>query len=317
MATGGENCPVFARRLTVFVLPFRDKILNVPITVIDISQNERDNVLRLDETHFCDFKAIEIAPAKLTRTIAAFSNAEGGEVYIGIGQDGTRKTSWAGFPTPESANGHLQAFETLFPLGEGYTYSFLRSATDQGLVLKIDVSKSRDVKKASNGKVYVRRGAQNLPYESEDELTRLRRNKGLTSFETEPVSADPRFITNSVVILGFMLQVVPTGEPEPWLRKQQIIQGDKPTVAGVLLFAEEPQAILPKRSGIKIYRYKTAAEEGTRDTLEGDPLSVEGHAYQQIIRAVGITTEIIESVRINTPDGLNLRNTRLQPSTRS
>jgi len=49
--------------------------------------------------------------------------------------------------------------------------------------------------------------------------------------------------------------VVPTAEPEAWLRKQQLIQGNKPTVAGLVLFAEEPQAALPKRSGIKVYRY--------------------------------------------------------------
>jgi ATP-dependent DNA helicase RecG len=35
----------------------------------------------------------------------------------------------------------------------------------------------------------------------------------------------------------------------------------------VVLFADLPQAILPKRSGIKIYRYKSSEEEGTRETL--------------------------------------------------
>jgi ATP-dependent DNA helicase RecG len=118
------------------------------------------------------------------------------------------------------------------------------------------------------------------------------------------VGANPTIITNSVVALEFMLGVVPTAEPEPWLRKQQVIQGDKPTVAGIVLFAEEPQAVLPKRTGIKIYRYKTTAREGTRDTLDGDPQSIEGHAYTQIARAVAVTAQIIESVRVNTPEGL-------------
>ena len=274
------------------------------IPVIEISDSEQDKVLALEESHFCDVKATAITPAKLTRTISAFSNAEGGEVYIGISQNAAKNNFWAGFPNPEAANGHLQAFEGLFPLGEGYTYSFLRSAADGSLVLKVDINKSRDVKVASDGRAYIRRGAQNLPCISEDDLARLRRNKGLTSFETELLNADLKYITNSTVILNFMLQVVPTGEPEPWLRKQQLIQANKPTVAGTILFAEEPQALLPKRSGIKVYRYKTTAEEGTRDTLEADLISVEGHAYQQISDAVRITAEIIESVRINTPDGL-------------
>jgi ATP-dependent DNA helicase RecG len=98
--------------------------------------------------------------------------------------------------------------------------------------------------------------------------------------------------------------VVPTAEPEVWLRKQQVIVGEKPTVAGLILFAEEPQAALPKCTGIKLHRDKTTAEEGTRDTLAGDPSSVEGHAYAQIHEAVSATAKIIESVRVNSPDGL-------------
>jgi ATP-dependent DNA helicase RecG len=101
-----------------------------------------------------------------------------------------------------------------------------------------------------------------------------------------------------------MLEIVPTAEPEGWLRKQQVIIDNKPTVAGLVLFAEEPQALLPKRTGIKIYRYKTKAEEGTRETLDGIPQSVEGHAYKQISESVRITTAIIESVRVNTTEGL-------------
>ena len=190
------------------------------------------------------------------------------------------------------------------PLGAGYNYAFLRSALHTGFILKIDVSKSRDVKHSSDKIVYVRRGAQNLPYTTDEELTRLRRNKGLVSFETEPVKVDSVTITNSVVALAFMLEVIPTAEPEPWLRKQQLIVDEKPTVAGIVLFAEEPQAILPKRTGIKVYRYKTNAPEGTRDTLDGNPRSIEGHAYSQITEAVRTTAEIIESVRVSTPDGL-------------
>jgi ATP-dependent DNA helicase RecG len=275
------------------------------IPVIVISDAERAKILDAPEGHFSDLKDIRIAPAKLTHTLAALSNAEGGEVYIGISENKTTGTrSWAGFNAPEAANGHIQAFENLFPLGQGYESAFLQTATGKGYVLKVDVAKSRDVKVASDGVVYIRRGAQNLSIKTEEELTRLRRNKGLVSFETEPVNADTDLITNSIVTLEFMLEVVPATEPERWLRKQQVIQENKPTVAGLVLFAEEPQALLPKRSGVKLYRYKTTAEDGSRETLAGDPISIEGHAYQLIREAVAKTAEIIEAVRVNTPDGL-------------
>jgi ATP-dependent DNA helicase RecG len=159
----------------------------MPVQVIDVSEAERDKILALHESHFCDVKSTLIKPAKLTRTIAALSNAEGGEVYVGVEEDKpNRVTTWSGFRVPEDANGHLQAFEALFPLGEGYGYGFLRSQGARGLVLKIDVGKSRDVKTASDNNVYIRRGAQNLPVDSQESLTRLRRNKGLIFLKRSP-----------------------------------------------------------------------------------------------------------------------------------
>ena len=94
-----------------------------------------------------------------------------------------------------------------------------------------------------------------------------------------------------------MSNVVPSTKANEWLTKQQVIVDGRPTVAGVILFADEPQAILPKRSGIKIARYATTmAGEGTRETLAGDPVSIEGCAYNLIHSAVRKTQEIIEGV---------------------
>jgi ATP-dependent DNA helicase RecG len=258
----------------------------------------------LEEGHFIDLKSKDISPGKLTKALSGFANAEGGELFIGIDEEGEGKRTWRGFERVEDANGFIQCFETLFPLGVECSYGFLEFSIGPRLVLKVEIRKSKDVKLASDGKPYVRRAAQNLPVKGEEALARLKRNKGITSFETDPVSIDKLLITNSDHIIRFMLEVVPTAEPEPWLKKQQLIIEEKPTVAGLLLFAEEPQAALPKRCGLKIYRYKTKGDEGSRETLDFDPISIEGCAYDQIRAAVLRTTEIIESVRINTPDGL-------------
>jgi len=168
----------------------------------------------------------------------------------------------------------------------------------------VQVAKTRDLKVASNKKVYIRRGAQSIPVTDEERLQTLRRDKGIVSFETELINCPEDVVTNSVHIIEFLLEVVPTGEPSIWLKKQMALMNGKPTVAAVLLFAEEPQAVLPKRSGLKIYRYKTSADEGTRETLDFDPISIEGCIYQQIKESVLETTRIIESVRLQTPDGL-------------
>lgn len=278
------------------------------VTVADISAEQRDLILALPEGHFHDLKSRDIAPGKLTRTISAFANAAGGELYIGIderaGPGGAKIRSWRGFADPEEANGHLQAFEAVSPLGTYVRATFLQSPTNSGLVLQLEILKTREIVRAGDDIPYVRRGAQNLPQITDEQLARLRLDKGITSFETEPVSTDAVVVTNSTVVLDFLLNVIPTAEPEPWLRKQLLLTGDKPTVAAVLLFAELPQAVLPKRCGIKILRYRTTDPAGSRETLAFDPLTVEGWLYDQIPAAVRETVRVVEGVQVLGPTGL-------------
>lgn len=103
-------------------------------------------------------------------------------------------------------------------------------------------------------------------------------------------------VTASDVVKWFIHHVVPSAEPEPWLRKQQLLRDARPTVAGVLLFADIPQAAIPKHCGIKVYRYKTKEQAGFREALAFDPLTIEGCLYEQIRQAVRQTTEIVEKI---------------------
>jgi len=277
----------------------------VPVTSSRVSPEQRKRILELHEGHFVDLKAKEITPSKLTRTISAFANAEGGELYIGVREDqpgGTR--TWDGFASPEAANAHLQVFEALFPLGQEFTYTFLESDEVPGFVLQVLVLKTRDIKKASDGTPYLRRGAQSLPVDNDEKMRRLELDKGVQSFESDTVPVETRLISNSAAVIGFMLEVIPTADPETWLRKQQLIMGDKPTVGGVLLFADEPQAIIPKRCGVKVYRYSTKDQAGSRDTLVGQPVTVEGCVYEQIKATVRQTVAVIEGLSVLGNEGV-------------
>ncbi|MBW4454055.1 MAG: putative DNA binding domain-containing protein [Nostoc indistinguendum CM1-VF10] len=270
------------------------------IQVEKINYEQVSQILSSEESHFLDLKSIDIKPAKLTRSISAFANASGGEVYIGIDEtkiDGKNQRIWRGFADQEDANAHLQVFQELFPLSQYYSYTFLSCDGCIGLVLQVEINKNREIVKALDRPIpYLRLGAQNLPQDTEEKLARLRLDKGIDSFETSTVKADMEVITNSLPILNFMLRVIPSAEPEQWLKKQQLIINGKPTVGGVLLFSEEPQALLPKRCGVKVYRYKTADEEGRRENLAFDPITVEGCLYDQIIEAVNKTKNIVEEI---------------------
>jgi ATP-dependent DNA helicase RecG len=270
------------------------------IQVIKVSKDQADKVRLIDEGQFADLKAREIAPKDLTNSISAFANADGGDLYIGI----TNKTrEWIGFSNVEAANGHLQIFEELFPLGTEFQYEFLQCDGYTGIVLHVQVDKTRKVICASNGVPYLRRGAQNLPQNTTEKVRRLELTKGVTSFETETLNIPKEVITESCIIENFVREVVPTTTADAWLRKQNLLVAEKPTVAGVLLFSEEPQATLPKHCGIKIYRYKSREKEGHRDLLADQPITVEGDLYTQISSAVQITKNITEKIPKISEDG--------------
>lgn len=264
-----------------------------------IARDEAVAILSFEEGHFRDLKAREIAPAKLSQSISAFANTAGGEIFVGISEkrNGDEKSaSWSGFADQEAANPILAMLEQLGgPDLAGVT--FLASDEFDGYVLHIVVRKTRQIVRATNSTAYIRRGAQKLPVMGAEAERRLELDKGVATFEDETVGVPLEVVDNSVTILEFMLSEVPTAEPNQWLRSQFLIVGEKPTVAASLLFADEPQAILPKRSAIKIFRYKTVEEDLDREALAFDPVTVEGPVYDLIKEAVSQTKEIVEGIK--------------------
>jgi len=273
----------------------------VGFEIIDIETQSVDLLLATEESHVVDLKAIEIAPGKLTRSLSAFADAEGGELFIGIDEDkDSGKRFWRGFESIEAANGHVQALDATFPLGQFVDYQFLRceGAAQKGLVLKVSVLKTPDVRPSSDGTIYVRRGAQNLPVSGEA-LQRLEYQKGVRSFETHPVDAPVQFVSDSLTVTQFVMEVVPNIDAvEPWLNKQLLVRDGKPTVAALLLFADEPQVALPKQSAVKVYRYATTDAEGSRTNLQGQPVTIEGSAYDVIKEAVDTAVATVQGIRL-------------------
>ena len=275
---------------------------------VEITEQQATLVTLIEEGQFLDVKSTAIAPAKLSHTISAFANTDGGEIYIGISEDmlggGVKQRGWSGFPDIEAANGHMQAFERYFPLGNDFQYEFMRCPNRKGVILHVIVNRTPGIVTATDGKAYIRRGAQNLPQIKSDELRRLEYTKGVISFEGHPTKAPKELITKSPVTADYLNYVVPSAQPAAWLKKQSLIVSEQPTVAGLLLFAEEPQAQLPKRCGIKVYRYETNETEGYRDVLTFIPITVEGHLYKQIKEAVDTTVTEVEKIKRMGPGGL-------------
>lgn len=130
----------------------------MPIETRRLTVSETLKILERREGHFLDIKRKEIKPSKLSRAVSAFSNSDGGELLIGIGENPDGSWVWDGFKDEEDANGIIQAFETWYPLSSDLQYVFLESSDKPGLVLQIQVLKSRDIRNAQDGIAYVRRG---------------------------------------------------------------------------------------------------------------------------------------------------------------
>jgi len=56
------------------------------LAVQNVDADQTENVTHIEESQFSDVKATAIAPAKLSKTISAFANSNGGDLYIGISE---------------------------------------------------------------------------------------------------------------------------------------------------------------------------------------------------------------------------------------
>lgn len=262
-----------------------------------VQSQDIDEILAIQESWLIDKKAKEIKPSRLSKTISAFANTNGGDIYLGIShKENKTEYYWDGFENEEQMNGFFTMIENLFSSHEDYSLESYKSAIDNTIVLHIIIGKTQKIIYASDNKAYIRQGVQNIPCDTDEKIMRLHLDKGLSSFEDEYTQTSLDDIKNSSVLSSFLTKVAPTTTMYDWLRKQKIMDSNaRISVAGVLLYDECPQATLPKQSAIKILRYHTDESEGTRDTLdEGFPITIEGDIYTLIHESVKKTKEIVE-----------------------
>lgn len=274
-----------------------------PIYEVDDAQAAK--IMATQENYLNDIKAREIKPAKLSETISAFSNAAGGDVYVGVGEDKTANTrTWLGFDDPEQVNDIFHVLFQAHAFGNHVKFEFLSNKSLPGLVLHITIKKVKEIVKSSSGEVFVRVNAGKQKIDTPEKLKRLELDKGIVTFENEWVEIPLPRIENSLSILNFLINVIPSGEPLTYLNNQDLIKEGHARVCGILLFCDEPAVFLPKRSSVKIMRYRTKDDDIGREFLEGTPLTIEGDAYNLIYGAVSATKKIIESIKRLGEDGL-------------
>lgn len=272
-----------------------------------ISENEALNLCQKVEDHFFEKKGKDALPKNIEKIAVAFANSDGGNIIIGIKNGSGEKVtteSWHGTDSPENYNSLLQALYNLAP-ALNMSASFLSCKGLPGYVLSIQIEKGTQLHATSDGKVYVRRGAQSLPLQGE-KIVAFSYTRGIMSYENA-VAPDAILenIVDGSIIKDFCDNLPLKIDPLSFLVNEQLIDPKtwNPRVATILLFTENPSPILAStRCGIRISRYTTKEEEAERDHLLSTD-SIEGTLYNQITDATKKVRDLLSGTKIWTTAG--------------
>lgn len=273
-----------------------------------ITQEDAIKLIEKEESHFFDHKALEVSGGKIQKISTAFANADGGEFLIGIIDKKDEPDSnkrWKGARNIEDFNSHIQALSEITPTLD-FSCTFLDCNEFPGLIMQIRIEKSASVHETASKEIYVRNGAQSLKITDKQKVIELQFAKGATSFEDFVVStAPPESIVESKELKSFLSDFSPRTEPLEYVISENLIdlKTYDPRVSGLLLFSDNPSAMLPRKSAVKIIRYETKEDEPERDYLK-ETIPVEGPSFHLITQTVKIISEIMSGIKVWTPQGL-------------
>ncbi|MCU7548145.1 hypothetical protein OCK74_03425 [Chitinophagaceae bacterium LB-8] len=174
------------------------------------------------------------------------------------------------------------------------------------MVMQIKIEKSASVHETAAKEIYIRNGAQSNKITDKQRVVELQFAKGASSFEDFVVSTlPPETIFESDEIKSFLSDFSPKTDPLDFTISENLIdlKNYDPRVSGLLLFAKNPSACLPRKCAVKIIRYETKEDEPERDYLK-ETIAIEGPAFKLITETVEKVTEIMSSIHVWTPEGL-------------
>ncbi|WP_182085499.1 ATP-binding protein [Aureimonas sp. ME7] len=262
--------------------------------VATLDGNQVSKILSINENQFNDLKD-KSNVAKCTKTLSAFANSDGGELFVGIRDSRESDRLSYLFQDEEEANGIIQQVFTLFAEGVEYVDIQFLDMDGAGLCLHIGVQKTPFVVKSSDGKIFKRINASDRELKTPAEISKLELEKGIRSYEDASVDATVDEIQGSVTTATFLENVVPHSSLVDFLKRERLITGDRLRLCSLILFDDNPQSLVP-HSAVKVYRYRTLEGEGNREDLEGQPHTIEGPIYDLIYEAVRYTKEKVEEI---------------------
>ncbi|KEH91609.1 hypothetical protein Z964_08855 [Clostridium novyi A str. GD211209] len=253
------------------------------------------DILKMPEGQYFDRKSSKIKINKLVETIIAFANADGGTIAIGV-EDG--KVLGIESQGNIKINDFIQcSFDNCIPPVK-IKHKFLDVIKENGKedrVLLINVNPSIDrVHKTKADEVFLRVGDENKKLDFEQRLS-LEYDKGERLFEDKIISECTMEDLDKDVLKSYAESIKYKGDDYGKLLYARGLarrskEGPQITVAGVLLFAENPSIFLPN-ARIRFFRYEgSSAEVGVsmniikQEMIEG-PISKQIQEVKNIVKA--------------------------------
>ncbi len=209
------------------------------------------------EGQFFDRKSARIMPIDIIRHLVAFANAEGGQLVIGIEDDGS--ITGFNYEKAHDIDEYRNIFLTelretpIYPKFDILDVKNNKNQDDKILVISVDVSADRVIK-AHDGKVYLRQNDRSMELNFE-QILQLQYDRGQRYFEDEIVELSNISDVDEELINDYkeIMQISELSNEEV-LRARNLMVDGKLTNAGVLLFGKNPSRFLPQ-ARLRVIKY--------------------------------------------------------------
>lgn len=221
-----------------------------------IATNDVHLFSTLKENQYFDRKSARKDDKEIAKHISAFANSAGGKLVIGIEDDG-EVTGFKRDGARDIENFERAALTTCAPtpIVRKDRIHVVNSSGEDDLILVLDIeaSTSHSIARSSDDEVFLRQNDRSVRLNREQVLA-LEYDKGQRVFEDEVIE-DSSLDDVDHEVLDRYKEILGTDAPdEQVLRSRRFMRDGRLTVAGALLFAQDPSVMMPQ-ARVRVLRY--------------------------------------------------------------
>lgn len=238
-------------------------------------------LLALPEGQWFESKSNRIAARELADALIGFANADGGLLVVGLHDGRVEGASPAPGKLNEQMQANIDCCQPPVP-ARARQVECIDSRGEPNDLLVFEVASSEVVHANRKDEVFLRVGDENrrLGFAQRQELLF---DKGQASYESRSVGGAGFELLDDDVLKEYA-KATKAPDERRLLRARGLADDNGLTIAGVLLFAEAPQALFPE-AYVRVLRYRGQERgSGARQQLVED-VRIEGPIPKQLLKA--------------------------------